>query len=128
LDQTAQRSASRRYGSSFRWADFLLVTNVLRTASVTAFQSKISSHSNSSVSSRLSHPGTLFKPYEKLVKITVMGREVEVPDGNMLLRAFQYLAPEDVALGRFCWNEECQYCRVTYDQGEGTNERIALAC
>jgi NADH dehydrogenase/NADH:ubiquinone oxidoreductase subunit G len=73
-------------------------------------------------------PGPLYKPFEKLVKITILGKEVEVPEGNILLRAFQYLAPEDVACGRFCWNEECQYCRVNFDQGEGTQQRVGLAC
>jgi NADH dehydrogenase/NADH:ubiquinone oxidoreductase subunit G len=77
----------------------------------------------------MSHtPGTLYKPFEKLVKIVVHDKEFEVPEGNMLLRAFQYLSPEEVAMGRFCWNEECQYCRVKYDLGVGTSERTALAC
>ena len=73
-------------------------------------------------------PGALYKPYEKLIKITVLGKECEVPEGNILLRAFQYLAPETVPYGRFCWNEECQYCRVVYDTGEGTQKHTALAC
>ena len=73
-------------------------------------------------------PGPLYKPYENLVKITLIGKEFDVPEGNMLLRAFQYLSPDDVAMGRFCWNEECQYCRVKYDLGEGTPVRTALAC
>ena len=73
-------------------------------------------------------PGPLYKPYEKLIKITVLGKEVEVPEGNILLRAFQYLAPETVPYGRFCWNEECQYCRVHFDQGDGTQNRQALSC
>ena len=30
--------------------------------------------------------------------------------------------------GRFCWNEDCQYCRVTFDLGEGTQSRAALSC
>src|SRR5438045_5483617 len=76
----------------------------------------------------MSTPGPLFRPYEKLVKITIRGRDVEVPEGNMLLRGMQYLAPEDVSYGRFCWNEECQYCRVTFDMGEGTNSNVALSC
>ncbi len=76
----------------------------------------------------MSAPGPVFRPYERLVKITVKGKEYEVPDGNMLLRAFQYLAPEDIPYGRFCWNEECQYCRVTYDLGEGTPPHVALSC
>lgn len=73
-------------------------------------------------------PTTLFRPYDKLVKITLMGREVEVPENNTLLRCLQYLAPESVSYGRFCWNEDCQYCRVSYDLGEGTPTRAALAC
>ena len=73
-------------------------------------------------------PGPLYKPYEALVKISILGREFEVPEGNILLRAFQFLAPETVPYGRFCWNEECQYCRVTYDLGEGTPSHVALSC
>src|SRR5262249_19098476 len=76
----------------------------------------------------MSSPGPLFRPFEKLVKITVAGKDVEVPEGNMLLRALQYLAPEDVAFGRFCWNEECQYCRVSFDLGPDTPVRVALSC
>ncbi|HYN16429.1 MAG TPA: 2Fe-2S iron-sulfur cluster-binding protein [Terriglobales bacterium] len=76
----------------------------------------------------MSHPGPIFRPFEKLVKITVKGREYEVPDSNTLLRAFQYLAPDTVPYGRFCWNEECQYCRLSYDMGEGTSTRLGLSC
>ncbi|MGH9668668.1 MAG: 2Fe-2S iron-sulfur cluster-binding protein [Terriglobales bacterium] len=72
--------------------------------------------------------GPLFRPFERLVTITVREKQFEVPEGNMLLRGFQYLAPENVAYGRFCWNEECQYCRVTYDLGEGTPSHVALSC
>ena len=46
----------------------------------------------------------------------------------MLLRAMQYLSPEDVAMGRFCWNEECQYCRVSFKTPEGNTGRQALSC
>ena len=76
----------------------------------------------------MSNPGVMFRPYSKLVKIQVLDREFEVPENNSLLRAMQYLAPEDVAMGRFCWNEECQYCRVNYDLGDGTPVRTALGC
>ena len=76
----------------------------------------------------MSNPGPLFHPYDKLVKISIAGREFEVPEGNMLLRAFQYLSPEEVAHGRFCWNEDCQYCRVSYHTGDASQTRIALAC
>jgi len=76
----------------------------------------------------MSAPPTLFRPYDKLVRITLLGRDVEVPENNTLLRCLQFLAPESVSYGRFCWNEDCQYCRVTYDLGGGTNARAALAC
>jgi len=76
----------------------------------------------------MSHTGPIFRPFEKFVRITLKGREYEVPDSNTLLRAFQYLAPETIPYGRFCWNEECQYCRVSYDTGEGTAARVALSC
>jgi len=73
-------------------------------------------------------PSTLLRPFTRLVKIEILGREVEVPENNPLLRCMQYLAPEDVSYGRFCWNEDCQYCRVTFDRGEGSQSRAALSC
>ena len=76
----------------------------------------------------MSNPGPLFKPYDTLVKIELGDKQFEVPAGNMLLRAFQFLSPEDISYGRFCWNEECQYCRVSFDAGPGTPVRTALSC
>ncbi len=73
-------------------------------------------------------PSTLFRPYDRLVKITILDKEFEVPENNPLLRCFQYLAPEPVSYGRFCWNEDCQYCRVIYDLGEGSKVRAAISC
>lgn len=76
----------------------------------------------------MSNPGHLFKPYDTLVKIELGDKKFEVPAGNMLLRAFQFLSPEDISYGRFCWNEECQYCRVSFDVGPETPVRTALSC
>ncbi len=76
----------------------------------------------------MSSPGPLYRPFDRLIQIEITGRVFDVPENNTLLRALQYLAPEDVAMGRFCWNEDCQYCRVSYDMGEGTDKRAALAC
>jgi hypothetical protein len=73
-------------------------------------------------------PSTPFRPFTRLVRITLLSREFDVPEGNPLLRCFQYLAPDDVSYGPFCWNEDCQYCRVTFDLGEGTASRTALSC
>jgi hypothetical protein len=73
-------------------------------------------------------PSSLFRPYDRLVKISILGQDFEVPDNNPLLRCFQYLAPDGISYGRFCWNEDCQYCRVSYDLGEGTKARAAISC
>jgi predicted molibdopterin-dependent oxidoreductase YjgC len=73
-------------------------------------------------------PSSLFRPYDRLVRIEILGKDFDVPDNNPLLRCFQFLAPEDISYGRFCWNEDCQYCRVTYDMGEGRPVRSAISC
>jgi hypothetical protein len=76
----------------------------------------------------MSTPGPLYRPFDELVVIKILGKEFRVPKGNMLLRALQYLAPENVAMGRFCWNEECQYCRVSYKLKPESEPRQALSC
>lgn len=73
-------------------------------------------------------PSTLFRPFSRLVKITLLGKAYEVPENNTVLRCLQYLAPEGISYGRFCWNEDCQYCRITFDMGEETKARAALSC
>jgi hypothetical protein len=55
----------------------------------------------------------VFRPYERLVEIKILGKTFEVPEKNTILRAFQYISPETIPYGRFCWNQDCQYCRVT---------------
>ncbi len=72
--------------------------------------------------------GPLFHPFSRLCKITVMGKPAEVPEKNMLLRAFQYIAPDTIPYGRFCWNEDCQYCRVVYRRGPNGTPHQALSC
>jgi hypothetical protein len=76
----------------------------------------------------MSSNSSLLRPFTRLVTIEVLGRTVDVPENNPLLRCLQYLAPEAISYGRFCWNEDCQYCRVVYDMGQGTESRAALAC
>jgi NADH dehydrogenase/NADH:ubiquinone oxidoreductase subunit G len=73
-------------------------------------------------------PDSLLRPFSRLVTIELLGRQVEVPENNVLLRCLQYLVPEPISYGRFCWNEDCQYCRVVYDIGEGTQQRAAISC
>jgi hypothetical protein len=54
---------------------------------------------------------TVFEPYEKLVRITVLGKSFSVPAENLLLRQLQYVS-EEIGYGRYCWNGECRYCEV----------------
>jgi NADH dehydrogenase/NADH:ubiquinone oxidoreductase subunit G len=69
-----------------------------------------------------------FRPYEYLVKIKVLGKTVEVPDKNSVLRCFQFLSPETIPYGRFCWNQDCQYCRVMVKLPDDDRAREMLSC
>ena len=70
----------------------------------------------------------LFRPYQKLISITVRGKQFSVPENQILLRAFQYLCPDTIPYGRYCWNEECQYCRVSVVRPGGERISQALSC
>ena len=70
----------------------------------------------------------VFRPYERLVEITIMGKTFLVPEKNSLLRAFQFISPETVPYGRFCWNQECQYCRVSCQLPDDDQPRPILSC
>ncbi len=70
----------------------------------------------------------LFRPYERLVEITIKGKRFSVPEGNSVLRCFQYISPETVPYGRFCWNQECQYCRMTCQLPDDEQSAPMLAC
>jgi len=72
----------------------------------------------------------LYRDFEKLVEITIMGKKFQVPEKNMCLRAFQYVSPDTIPYGRFCWNQECQLCRVVYtmDGQKDVAPRSILAC
>ena len=69
----------------------------------------------------------LLEPYEKLVPVEVLGRRVEVPENNTLLRGFQFLSPETISYGDFCWNGDCTNCQFWYREA-GAEERTALSC
>jgi hypothetical protein len=72
----------------------------------------------------------LFDPYDRLVSIEVLGRRVEVPEKNRLLRCFQYLSIETISYGDFCWNGDCANCQVWYTEAGQPPDapRPALAC
>ena len=69
-----------------------------------------------------------FRPYEKLVDITIFGKKFQVPERNSLLRCFQFISPETIPYGRFCWNQDCQYCRVTCQLPDDDEPREMLSC
>jgi hypothetical protein len=72
----------------------------------------------------------LLDPYEKLVSIEVVGKEVNVPEKNRLLRCFQYLSINTISYGDFCWNGECTNCQVWYHMKgqDESSDRPALSC
>ena len=72
----------------------------------------------------------LLDPYERLVRIEILGRPVEVPEKNRLLRCFQYLSLKTISYGDFCWNGECTNCQVWHHTAGQTeaDDRPNLAC
>lgn len=68
-----------------------------------------------------------YEPFEKLVRIEVLGRVLEVPENNLLLRQLQYVSA-DIGSGRYCWNGECRYCEIEYRRGGEGPDLPALAC
>ncbi len=44
----------------------------------------------------------LLDPYEKLVIVEILGKQVQVPEKNRLLRCFQYLSLNSISYGDFC--------------------------
>lgn len=70
----------------------------------------------------------VFRPYEKLVEISILGKTFLVPERNSLLRAFQFISPETIPYGRFCWNQECQYCKVNCQLPDEDQSRPILSC
>ena len=68
----------------------------------------------------------LFGEYEKLLQVEVLGRPMEMPENNTLLRGLQFVVPQTISYGRFCWNGSCNNCTVTVKRASG--ESKALAC
>jgi hypothetical protein len=69
----------------------------------------------------------VYEPWDRLIRIVVLGKAFEVPEKNLLLRQMQYVA-EDVGTGRYCWNAECRYCEVSYQRPGDESETAGLAC
>lgn len=70
----------------------------------------------------------VFRPYERLIEIKVLGKTFQVPEKNTILRCFQYISPETIPYGRFCWNQDCQYCRVAGKLPDEDRPHDLLSC
>jgi predicted molibdopterin-dependent oxidoreductase YjgC len=68
----------------------------------------------------------IFQPYEKLVKVNILGQARMVPENNSLLRCFQFLSMKSISYGNFCWNGDCVNCRVSIRDRDG--EKTVMAC
>ncbi|MCL4523427.1 MAG: hypothetical protein M1453_12890 [Acidobacteria bacterium] len=70
----------------------------------------------------------IYRHYERLVEITIQGKKFQVPEKNSVLRCFQFISPETIPYGRFCWNQECQYCRITCTLPDEEKPHEMLSC
>ena len=68
----------------------------------------------------------VFEPFDKLITVEICGERRDVPENNTLLRCFQFLSPETVSYGDFCWNGDCLNCRVSVK--DGGREKTVLSC
>jgi hypothetical protein len=69
---------------------------------------------------------SIYRPYTRLVRVRIRDRWFEVPENNILLRCFQFLAP-GVPYGPFCWNGDCENDRIRYRESGGA-VKSGLAC
>ena len=70
---------------------------------------------------------SIYRPFSRLVRIRVQENWFEVPENNILLRCFQYIAP-GIPYGPFCWNGDCENDRIRFRDPESGEERTALSC
>ena len=71
---------------------------------------------------------SIYEPFERLIEIEIQGKRFQVPENNILLRCVQFIVDEGVALGRFCWNDECGNCEFTYRSPGQPEGRRARGC
>ena len=68
----------------------------------------------------------VFESFDRLIVVDICGEWREVPENNSLLRCFQFLSPETVSYGDFCWNGDCLNCRVWV--ADEAQEKAVLSC
>ena len=65
---------------------------------------------------------------EQKLEISLLGRKVLVPMGDLLLRSFVFLYGNRISMGRFCWNNECGNCEVSVLLPGETREHTIRTC
>jgi hypothetical protein len=70
----------------------------------------------------------IYRHYERLVEISILGKKFQVPEKNSILRCFQFISPDTIPYGRFCWNQECQFCRVSSVLPDDDKPHEMLSC
>ncbi len=70
---------------------------------------------------------SIYRPFSKLVRIRVLDCWLEVPENNILLRCFQYVAPR-IPYGPWCWNGDCGNDRIRYREPGSVQDRSGLSC
>ena len=70
----------------------------------------------------------LLDPYEKLISLEIIGKQVSVPEKNRLLRCFQYLSINTISYGDFCWNGDCTNCQIWYHLKGQTSRTTGPRC
>ena len=70
---------------------------------------------------------TVLEAYEKLITVTINGRNYDVPENNTLLRVLQFMNL-DLAYSKYCWNGDCRNCAFRYISRRTGKEVEALGC
>lgn len=68
----------------------------------------------------------VLKPYDRLIEIEILGKKVEVPENNTILRCLQYLDTERISYADLCWNGECINCQAWIQNGD--KEKMVMSC
>jgi len=69
-----------------------------------------------------------FRPYEKLVDITILGKKFQVPERNSLLRCFHSSARKRFRMDGSAGTRNAQYCRVSCQLPDDDESREMLSC
>ena len=72
--------------------------------------------------------GSIYDPFERLVDIEIEGTSFKVPGNNILLRCVQFIVDQGMVLGRFCWNNECGNCELTWQTPDHPEPQRARGC